>query len=368
MGEMAVRQEQEPASDEVSELAPNVLRLQLPVWIPGLGHVNCYALADDRGAALVDPGLPGSGTWDALVKRLDQVGLAPRDIHTVVVTHSHPDHFGGAARFARESGAEVVAHRAFAFGPFQARHYHSEASVDDLSAHAQALEHQRLHPPRRVDGLWATLRRVSTPAPWKAHSERPSLRRRAMGVGLRLFGRGRFFPEVTRHLEHGDPLRLAGREWFALHTPGHTADHICLHDPETGVLLSGDHVLPSITPHIGGLSEGRDPLQSFFYSLDRIGEIRGVERVLPAHGHPFEDLAGRAEAIKSHHVERLEQVREIAREIGPADVEQFMQRLFRRRSWGEMAESETYAHLEHLRLGGKAEAHRQPGGRLIYEL
>ena len=163
-------------------------------------------------------------------------------------------------------------------------------------------------------------------------------------------------------------LRLAGREWFALHTPGHTADHICLHDPENGTMLSGDHVLPTITPHIGGLSEGLDPLNSFFYSLDRIGEIRGVRRVLPAHGHPFEDLAGRAEEIKQHHVERLDEVRRIAREIGPADVEQFMRRLFRQRSWGSMAESETFAHLEHLRLGGEAASHRNPGGRLIYEL
>ena len=45
-----------------------------------------------------------------------------------------------------------------------------------------------------------------------------------------------------------------------------------------------------------------------------------------------------------------------------------MKRLFRERSWGEMAESETYAHLEHLRLEGMAEAHRDDKGRLVYDL
>ena len=38
-------------------------------------------------------------------------------------------------------------------------------------------------------------------------------------------------------------------------------------------------------------------------------------------------------------------------------VVQFSRELFRRRSWGPMAESETFAHLEHLRLLGEAERH-----------
>ena len=45
-----------------------------------------------------------------------------------------------------------------------------------------------------------------------------------------------------------------------------------------------------------------------------------------------------------------------------------MKRLFRERSWGDMAESETYAHLEHLRLERQAEAYRNEAGRLVYEL
>ncbi|MCX6527851.1 MAG: MBL fold metallo-hydrolase, partial [Actinobacteria bacterium] len=35
-------------------------------------------------------------------------------------------------------------------------------------------------------------------------------------------------------------MTCARREWVALHTPGHTEDHLCLFDPEGGVLLSGD--------------------------------------------------------------------------------------------------------------------------------
>ena len=50
---MARRQEQESARDQISELAPNILRMELPIRLPGLGHVNCYAVLDRRGAALV---------------------------------------------------------------------------------------------------------------------------------------------------------------------------------------------------------------------------------------------------------------------------------------------------------------------------
>ena len=53
------KQEQEPARPEVTEVAPGILRMQLPIHLPGLGHVNCYALEDDRGFAVVDPGMPG---------------------------------------------------------------------------------------------------------------------------------------------------------------------------------------------------------------------------------------------------------------------------------------------------------------------
>ena len=97
----ALRQEQEPATTAVTEVGPGVLRLQLPISMPGLGHVNCYALEDDRGVALVDPGLPGPESWAALNARLAEADLPLRRVHTVVVTHSHPDHFGGAGRLRR---------------------------------------------------------------------------------------------------------------------------------------------------------------------------------------------------------------------------------------------------------------------------
>ena len=160
-------------------------------------------------------------------------------------------------------------------------------------------------------------------------------------------------------------MQFAGREWVVHHTPGHTIDHVCFHDPAEGVLLSGDHVLPTITPHIGGDVE-TDPLEDFFHSLDAIGAVGPVNSVLPAHGHPFDDLPGRVKAIKEHHVERLEKLLAICHELDWATVPTISQRLFQERSWGPMAESETWGHLEHLRLTGRAERRTNADGLLEY--
>jgi glyoxylase-like metal-dependent hydrolase (beta-lactamase superfamily II) len=343
-----VKEEKQPASTEVTEVAPGILRMQLPISMPGLGHVNCYALQDERGVAIVDPGLPGRASWTALVDRLKKAGYKPKHVHTVVVTHSHPDHFGGAGKLRHDVGADIVTHTSFRtwFDPDE------EESVADEGDRTKARspweqkvpwsETARFRPPIKRQ---LRFRLLSTFAKRFLHTPRPSIR-----------------------LADADVIQLAGREWVALHTPGHTPDHLCLFDPAEGVVLAGDHVLPTITPHISGLHAGEDPLTAFFSSLDRMTTLEGVRHVLPAHGQPFVDLAGRAEAIRHHHEERLGTLKSASAELGGyATVNDLMQRLFRERSWGPMAESETYAHLEHLRLIGAAER-RQEGGNLLYEV
>jgi glyoxylase-like metal-dependent hydrolase (beta-lactamase superfamily II) len=386
---VARRQEQEDAREEVTEVAPGVARMELPIRMPGLGHVNCYALIDDQGAAIVDPGLPGQATWKALQERLGQVGLTTKDVHTVVITHSHPDHFGGAARFAKESDAKVVAHRTFGHGMWVEAPNQPEVSVEDLEAQRAAVaaeagegeqagdepgsphEHRHSHSVANPHAHPSSFSRRYTrgyKTPWGGQPPRPPFWMRMRRRLAPFSNSGMMIPKVTHPVEHGDVLMLAGREFHVHHTPGHTMDHFCLHDPEGGVFISGDHVLPTITPHISGLSPGSDPLKLFFYALDRVGEIAGVKDVLPAHGHPFDDLHDRAEAIKRHHRERLERIREISREIGrAATVEEFSQKLFKQRSWGPMADAETYAHLEHMRLLGSAECFRE-GDYLKYNL
>lgn len=349
------RQEKQPASTEVTEVAPDILRMQLPIALPGLGHVNTYALCDDRGVAVVDPGLPGKASWNALVDRLGQAGYRVKDVHTVIVTHSHPDHFGGAGVLRHRSGAEVVTHRAF-------RTWLDPDEGDDAGPDEIEDRPDGEHEPDRSAPPW------TREMPWRAGTFQPPLKRRVQWrLGRTLGRRWMRAPEPSRRVDDADRLTFAGREWQAVHTPGHTQDHLCLWSPDDGVVLSGDHVLPTITPHISGLTAGHDPLTEFFESLDRIAGLEGTTLALPAHGHPFTDVAGRCEEIRTHHAERLDTLREAARSLGEASVVELSKHLFKPRSWGQMAESETYAHLEHLRHTGEM-ASRRIDDDLHYQL
>jgi glyoxylase-like metal-dependent hydrolase (beta-lactamase superfamily II) len=328
---MVTKQEQEPASDEIVEVAPGILRMQLPIQFTGLGHVNCYALVDDRGVALVDPGLPGEESWAGLTDRLARADIPLARVHTVIVTHSHPDHFGGAARLRDETGADILTHQSFRL------FWERGDDLDDTPSDA-------LESPED----W------SRPTPWGTEFRPPS--EGAMTSMRTEMRTGRHTPRPTRRVDDAEVVRFAGREWVSMHTPGHTHDHLCLFDPTDGILLSGDHVLPTITPHIGGVgADGRDPLAEFFGSLERVAALDGVRLALPAHGHPFTDVAGRVESIERHHGERLDRLRTASVEFGGfGRVEEYMRHLFSERVWGSMAESETYAHLEHLRSIGRA--------------
>jgi glyoxylase-like metal-dependent hydrolase (beta-lactamase superfamily II) len=351
------KQEQEPASDQVLEVAPNVLRLQLPIAFTGLGHVNMYALTDERGVAIIDPGLPGPKSWRFVEQRLKAADIPIKRVHSVLVTHSHPDHYGGAGRLAKEAGAELITHAAFQtfFGGahkcLNPDHGHDEAGDEECEgAEAFGAPWQR-------------------PTPWGTDFHRPNMGRRLSLqslMRLRPLARKMMAPPApSKRLRNGEAIRLAGRDLFALHTPGHTSDHLCLHDPEEGLLFSGDHILPTITPHISGIGQDPDPLKSFFASLDLCAEIEDVTQVLPAHGHPFDDLRGRVKSIKEHHDERMGQLRDASAELGWAGIVPLSQQIFRQQVWGSMAESETYAHLEHLVRIGDAEK-RGEGATLEY--
>ena len=365
-----MKQEQEPAGTEVTEVAPGVLRMQLPISMPGLGHVNMYALEDERGLAIVDPGLPGPASWKAITQRLKSAGMKVADVHSIIITHSHPDHFGGVGKLAEESGgAEVITHSAFR--SWWTPHSHSDAGDDVIhDVHPDDLP-APLDPLSGGGGPWGNGK-----TPWGTKSDFQAPGKRSLRTRLMMskLARNQIMrrmspPDPSVRLKNGDVIKLARREWFAVHTPGHTLDHLCLHDPESGVVVSGDHLLPTITPHIGGLNSGRDPLALFFESLDRVAALDNVRQVLPAHGHPFPDLRARTDAIKAHHVERLAKLESVAAEMpqGRGSVEEFSHHLFREARWGSMAESETYAHLEHLRHAGRAEVHDEDGV-LIYQL
>ncbi|MEY2418784.1 MAG: hypothetical protein QOG90_1464 [Actinomycetota bacterium] len=342
------KSEQAPAEETVTDLGKNVIRMQLPIAMPGLRHVNMYGLIDDRGLAIIDVGVPGPSTWKAVQQRLKTAGFKVTDVHTVIVTHSHPDHFGCAGRLANEANAELVTHNNFRtfWNNAQPQCNHGDTDL----AHDESLPEGN---PFMEPNPWDGEKREMGP---------PRGRRLAFRLmRSRVFGNYRL-PEPARRVRNGDVMRLAGRDMFAVHTPGHTLDHLCIHDPEGGFVFSGDHVLPHITPYISGIASGTNPLLDYFASLERTAALPSVDAALPAHGVVIEDSAKRCKEIIEHHEERFDRLRKGSLELGkPATVRELSQFLFHPDKIGHMADGECYAHLEWLRQAGRADMHVENG-------
>lgn len=357
------RQEKDKATEAIDELAPGVLRSQLPVELPGLGHVNCYILEDERGIAVIDPGLPGTQSFEFLKDRLKRAGYKVADIHTAIITHSHFDHFGGAEHIRAETEADVLTHESFR-PIWEAREAaeNPDLDVDDVDGDtdgADGADDGADGAAKDIRPFWE--RKGKTP--WGTERSMPSAGDLEAWKKLSQNERQWFrTPNPSVTVVDSEVIQLARREWVAVHTPGHTGDHLCLWDPEHKLMVSGDHVLPTITPHIAGATSADDPLAMFFDSLRRMREFAEAELVLPAHGHPFTNLVERADGIIVHHEERLDVIRDVANDVGDAPVEEYMKQLFAARVWGDMAASETYAHLLHLEVLGEMSSHRREDG------
>ena len=77
--------------------------LEIPI-----GYVNAYAVVVDDGVVLIDTGIPGRA--DQVANAVETARHRIGEVHTILLTHWHPDHVGGVAELRRRSGARIVAH------------------------------------------------------------------------------------------------------------------------------------------------------------------------------------------------------------------------------------------------------------------
>jgi len=97
------------------ELRPGVLLFPVATpTLPPASHTNVYVVGTGE-CALIDPGSPyeeeNARLLAALAATREALG---RRVTTIVLTHHHPDHVGGAARLAAELGVPIAAHAATA--------------------------------------------------------------------------------------------------------------------------------------------------------------------------------------------------------------------------------------------------------------
>src|SRR5580658_789798 len=301
----------------------------VPVTMPDnpLRYTLAYLLLSDTGAVVVDPGWESEGGWQDLLAGFEAAGLPADRVTGIVVTHVHLDHHGLSRRLSEASGAWIAMHTA----EVQALPSRISKAVGSRSAHS-----------------W--LSRCGAPADVMAefNSDLADM----LGV-FRLAE-----PDVL--LDDGDALDLPGRQLRVVWTPGHTPGHICLHDADHDVLLTGDHLLPRISPNIGLTPGSMDsPLASYLDSLRAVGGYDSAE-ALPAHEYRFRGIAGRAGALIEHHDARAREVLDIVAAAGQPTIWDVTTKLTWSRGWDQItgfmrraALFETAAHIQYLEQQGQ---------------
>ena len=250
---------------------PGLWRLRLPLPWPGVPHCNAWALAAGDGIVLVDTGMHEPGSMAHLERALDQVGLRVEHVRLVVCTHAHSDHCGEAMTIAERAGCEVWLH------PDRA-HITQQAEDPD---HHLAL---RMEIARQSGVPEEPLRRYAE-------------QRRERGVGIA----GAL--AADRDLVPGVVIRTDLGPWTVVETPGHAPSHVCLHQADRRLLISGDHVLGRVS-HYYDYGFTPDPVAEFCDSLDRV-EALDARLALPGHGRPFTDVPGHIEANRALVRQRL---------------------------------------------------------------
>lgn len=305
----------------VEVVRENIVSIPVPVTALPIRYTLSYLLTGDDGAVLVDPGWGSDEALAALLAGIQAAGVGIGELRGVVITHVHPDHHGLTARLLERNPSLWVA-----------MHPGERSLLFSEAAHVDAF--------------------VDTYQEWMASAGIPVTA--SLGTHADRLKRTALMPEPTVLLNDGDVVPLAGRRIVAVATPGHTPGHLCLVDDQEGVILTGDHVLPRISPNVGGHADGMaSPLRSYLGSLARLAGID--HEVLPAHEWRFRGLPARVAELQRHHRERLGDVLVALEKAESSTAWELAQALTWAHGWEGLGEfqqrfavGETIAHLVYL--------------------
>ena len=209
---------------EVADLGSGIVRIN------EYDFANCYLVLGEERAALIDVGV-GIADLEAVVRGITDLPL------TVLITHAHADHIGGAHWFG-----EVFLHPA-----------------DEKRGRSYA------RPPARMYFLYCH-----------------KYKRKQHGVRYRDCFQRRRRP-VIRPLQEGETIDLGGRTLEVVWTPGHSLGSLTFRDSATGALFTGDNVNLMVTLQFPGASD----LRTWLAGAMRTLEMAGDAPIYGGHGGPI---------------------------------------------------------------------------------
>jgi glyoxylase-like metal-dependent hydrolase (beta-lactamase superfamily II) len=290
----------EPRHGEEVVLAPGLSRITVDNPSAFTFHGTNSYLIGTNTVAVVDPGPISEPHYEALTR-----AIAGRAVSHILITHTHRDHSPLAQRLKADTGALIVAQ-----GPHR---FARELALGEINPLDAAADHDLV-------------------------------------------------PDIAL----GDDERLAGDGFAvtAIHTPGHTGNHVAFGLEGTGILLSGDHVMAWATsivaPPDGSMAD-------YMASLDKLAE-RDDRIYFPGHGGPVANPQSFVRALKAHRKMREMAILHRLRK-GDRTIPEIVKVIYREtdpRLHGAAGLS-VLAHLEDLVGRGAARSDRPPSLDATYE-
>lgn len=252
----------------IEEILTNLYRIEIPLPRSPLKALNCYVIRNTERNLIIDTGWNEEECMTAMQAGLRELGVDIRKTD-FFITHLHADHFGLLSSLVTDTSKIY-------FNQPDANRFREGFRWDDFVHFA------------RLNGY--------------PENE--------IQASLRSHPGFKFRPEenlVFHILKEGDILSIGDYRFRCVETPGHTPGHMCLYEPNQKTFVAGDHILNDITPNIQLWSDGRDPLEEYFGSLDKVSDL-DIELVLPGHRSIFRNCRERIQELKQHHQQRLDEI------------------------------------------------------------
>jgi len=331
-------QREYPNREQITEVHDGIYWLNTPLPFR-LRSINLWLLRDGHGWALVDCGYGREEVRDQW-RALWRAHLGDRPVRQYVVTHYHPDHMGNSGWISEQWGiTPQMSQSEWLFANLAV----NGLGTDDIEQRCAFY---------RRNGL---------------DHEREAVFRK----GVHRYPDGCSIPAQYTRLRDGDEVRIDDRRWRVLVGYGHSPEHVCLYCEEIGVMISGDQILPQITPNVSVWPAEPDanPLKGFIDTMARFRTLlRADTLVLPSHRLPFTGVHARFDELEAHHHERLEACMQAVGTSGITAGE-LLDHLFSPDLDGHQigfAMNEALAHLNYLMHEGRLERRAGGDGRIIF--
>lgn len=301
----------------IEKITDDFFSIKIPLPDTPLKNLNSVVIKGGNRNLIIDTGLNHDQCYNAMMAGLKElnVDLKKTDF---LITHLHADHFGLLSRLAT-SESHVYFNRP------EAELIESWQGWDEMLNFAgnNGFPKEKLK---------------------KALESHPGFKHAS-----------KWIPSMEM-LQDNDQINIGRYSLGCIETPGHTPGHICLFEPENKIFIAGDHILGDITPNIQCWAEEQNMLKDYFQSLDKVYDLN-VDTVIPGHRSIFTDFRKRIDELKSHHRQRLEEVKEIIskKPLNGFETASHMTWAIKADSWDDFpiaqqwfAAGEAIAHLQYL--------------------